>query len=77
MVKQTVAALKRGELASLDLNHGVLPREDSPVEIRAVLHFGYSGGVPPGLMIFERWFECNVVPSLEVYDTHAGKSRVS
>jgi hypothetical protein len=77
VVKQTVAALKRGKVASLDLRQGELPREDSRAEIRAVLHFGYSGGAPPGPKMVERWFDCNIVPSLEVYDTHAGKSRLS
>jgi hypothetical protein len=76
VVKQTVAALKRGEVASLDLSRGEVPGGDSPAEIRTVLHFGYFGGAPPGPRMLER-FDCNIVPSLEVYDDHAGKTRLS
>jgi hypothetical protein len=76
VVKQTVAALKRGEVASLDLSRGELPGGNSRAEIRTVLLFGYSGGAPPGPGMLER-FDCNIVPSLEVYDDHAGKTRLS
>jgi hypothetical protein len=76
VVKQTVAALKRGEVASLGLSRGELPGGDSRAEIRTVLLFGYSGGAPPGPGMLER-FDCNIVPSLEVYDDHAGKTRLS
>jgi hypothetical protein len=76
VVKQTVAALKTGEVASLDLSRGEVPGGDSPAEIRTVLHFGYFGGAPPGPRMLER-FDCNIVPSLEVYDDHAGKTRLS
>jgi hypothetical protein len=75
VVKQTVAALKRGEVASMDLSRGELPG-DSRAEIRTVLLFGYSGGAPPGPGMLER-FDCNIVPSLEVYDVRAGKTRLS
>jgi hypothetical protein len=77
VVKQTVAALKQGEVASLDLSRGELPGGDSRAEIRTVLHFGYFGGAPPGPGILERLFDCNIVPRLEVYDTHAGQTRLS
>jgi hypothetical protein len=77
VVKQTVVALKRGEVASLDLSRGELRGGDSRAEIRTVLLFGYSGGAPPGPGILERWFDCNIVPRLEVYSNHAGKTRLS
>jgi hypothetical protein len=76
VVKQTGAALKRGEVASLDLGRGELPGGVSRAEIRTVLLFGYYGGAPPGPGMLER-FDCNIVPSLEVYDGHAGKARLS
>src|ERR1700737_1309926 len=41
VVKQTVAALKRGEVASLDLSRAELSGGDSHAEIRTVLLFGY------------------------------------
>src|ERR1700737_11381 len=76
VVKQTVAALKRGEVASLDLSRAELSGGDSHAEIRTVLLFGYFGGAPPGPRMLER-FDCSIVPSLEVYDDHAGKARLS
>jgi hypothetical protein len=75
VVKQTVAALKRGEVASLDLSRDELPGGDSRAEIRTVLHFGYFGGAPPSPRMVER-FDCNIVPGLEVYGGHAGKTRL-
>jgi len=76
VVKQTVAALKRGEMTSLELSRGELPWGEPHAEVRTVLLFGYAGGAPPGPGVLDR-FDCNIVPSLEVYDEHTGKTRLS
>jgi hypothetical protein len=76
VVKQTIAALKRGEVGSLALSRGELQGGDSRAEIRTVLLFGYYGGAPPGPAIRERLFDCNIVPSLEVYEDRAVKTRL-
>jgi hypothetical protein len=76
VVKQTISALKRGEVASLDLSRGELPGGESGAAIRTVLLFGYYGGAPPCPGVLER-FDCNIVPSLEVYDDQTGKTRLS
>ena len=60
----------------MDLSRGELPKSDSRAEIHAVLLFGYSVGAPPGPGMLER-FDCNIVPSLAVYDDRAGKTRLS
>ena len=67
VVKETVAVLKKGEASDLDLSRRDLPGNDS-VEIHSMLLFGYQGGASPSpRMLLER-FDCNIVPSLEVYD---------
>jgi hypothetical protein len=76
ILKQTVARLKRGETESLDLRRGELPGGTSPFEIRTLLLFGYFGGAPPGPAILQR-FDCDIVPSLEVYASRAEKPRLS
>lgn len=76
MVKQTVVALRSRAVASLELSRGELPGEDARAEIRAVLLFGYYGGAPPGPGMLQR-FDCKIVPSLEVYDNHTGRTRLT
>jgi hypothetical protein len=67
VVKEAVAVLKAGEASELDLSRRDLPGNDS-VEIHSMLLFGYSGGAPPNpRMLIER-YDCNIRPSLEVYD---------
>jgi hypothetical protein len=75
-VKQTVGVLKQGQAMSLDLGRSELPEVDSLVAVRAALLFGYFGGAPSGPGMLER-FDCNIAPSLEVYDDHTGKTRLS
>jgi hypothetical protein len=76
VVKQTVTRLKRGEVASLELSRGELRGGNSGAEIRTVLLFGYFGGAPPGPAVAAR-FDCNIVPSLEVYASRAEQPRLS
>ena len=73
VLKQTVVTLRPGKSASLDLSHDQLPGDDLRAEIRTVLLFGYSGGAPPGPEILQQ-FDCNIVPSLEVYDNDTGRT---
>ena len=74
LVKQTVVVLRPGNVASLALSRGELPRDNPRGEVRAVLLFGYYGGAPPGPEILEH-FDCNIVPSLQVFDDRTGKMK--
>lgn len=76
VVKQTVVALRTSKAASLTLTRGELPRDNSRGEVRAVLLFGYNGGAPPGPAILERFFDCNIVASLQVFDDRTGKMKL-
>jgi hypothetical protein len=75
IVKQTVILLRPGEVGSLEVSRTELPGNDSRAEIRAVLLFGYYGGAPPSPAIARR-FNCNIVPSLQVFDACTGKMKL-
>jgi hypothetical protein len=74
VVKQVVVLLRPGKVASLELSRAELRGDDPRVEIRAVLLFGYYGGAPPGPAM-ARQFDCNIVPSLQVFDDRTGKMK--
>jgi hypothetical protein len=74
LLKQKVVTLQSGKAASLDLGRGELPIGDDPrAEIRAVLLFGYYGGANPPPAVLHK-FDCNIVPSLEVFDNNTGRT---
>ena len=75
VVKQTVVLLRPGNVASLEVSRAELPGNDSRAEIRAVLLFGYYGGAPLGPAI-ARHFNCNIVPSLQVFDARTGEIKL-
>jgi hypothetical protein len=76
MVKRkSIAGLEPGKAALLDLSRDELQGDDPRAGIRAVLHFGYFGGAPPSPEIL-RHFNCNILPSLEVFDNDTGKTSV-
>jgi hypothetical protein len=74
VVKQTVVLLRPGKVASLELSRAELPGDDPCVEISAVLLFGFYGGAPPGPAIVHQ-FDCNIVPSLQVFDDRTGEMK--
>lgn len=73
LLKQSAITLQPGKAGSLDLSSDELPGTDSRTEVRAVLRFGYSGGANPPPAILQQ-FDCNIVPSLEVYDNDTGRT---
>jgi hypothetical protein len=74
LLKQKVVTLQAGKAAALDLDRGELPGGNDPrAEIRAVLFFGYSGGANPPPALLQK-FDCNIVPSLEVFDNDTGRT---
>jgi hypothetical protein len=75
VVKQTVVLLRPGNVGSLEVSRAELPRNDSRAEIRAVLLFGYYGGAPP-VPAIARHFNCNIVPSLQVFDDRTGEIKL-
>ena len=74
--KSVIANLGPGQTAFLDLSRDQLTKSAGRTQIRAVLHFGYGGGapLPPES---RRFLECNIVPSLEIYDTTSGRTTLA
>jgi hypothetical protein len=68
-----MVTLRTGKAGSLDLSGDAIRGDSRRVQIRAVLLFGYFGGAPPGPGTLER-FDCNIVPSLEIYDNQTGRT---
>lgn len=73
VVKEAPVSLQPGKAASLDLSHEELPGSQLRSQIPVVLLFGDSGGAPPGPEVLLQ-FDCNIVPSLEVYDAVTGRT---
>jgi hypothetical protein len=73
VVKQTVATLQPGKGASLDVSRDQLAGTDLRAEVRAVLYFGNSGGAPPGPDVAPQ-LDCNIIPSLQVFDNATGRT---
>ena len=77
VLKQTVTTIRPGRAVFLDLRSGSeeLPQNEARVPIRAALLFGYFGGAPPGRGAMQA-FDCNIVPSLEMFDTETKQTSV-
>ena len=73
VLKEVLATLQVGKAANLDLSRDQLPGEELRAQIRAVLLYGYTGGAPPNQTILQQ-FDCNIAPSLEVYDNTTGRT---
>jgi len=75
VLKQTIVTLRPGAAASMDLSRDAIRAGEGRAEIRAVLLFGYSGGAAPSPEVLQR-FDCNIVPSVEVYENRTGRTSV-
>ncbi len=77
VMKQAVTTIRPGKAVYLDLrgDGAELSQNDARVPFRAVLLFGYFGGAPPGPGALQA-FDCNIVPSLEIFDTETKQTSV-
>ena len=77
VLKQAVPTIRPGKAAYLDLrgDSAELAQNDVRVPFRAVLLYGYFGGAPPGPGGLQA-FDCNIVPSLEIFDTETKQTSV-
>jgi hypothetical protein len=73
VVSQTTVNLQPGQASSLEVNRDSLPGGLRRIQVRGVLLYGYSGGANPPAGILQQ-NDCNIVPSLEVYDDATGKT---
>jgi hypothetical protein len=73
VLAQKVVTLTPTNGAFLNLSRSQLNGDIPRVQLRAVLLFGYYGGAPPTPDTLQH-FDCNILPSLEVYDEKSGKT---
>ena len=74
VISQKAVTLRPPDSAYVDLSRSQLKGDVPRVQLRAVLLFGYSGGAPPTPDILQQ-FDCNILPSLEMYDEKSGRTR--
>ena len=74
LLEQTLVTLPPGNAGFLELRRNDIAG-DSRLQVRAVLLFGHFGGFNPTPDLLRR-FDCNIVPSLEVYDDKTGRTSI-
>ena len=73
-LRETVVKLTPGHGAGLDLNRAQASDQPGRVQVRAILLFGHTwGGAARGPEAREQ-FDCNIVPSLELFDAATGRT---
>ena len=71
--RAVIPHLEPGKAAFVDLKSDDLPKGLVRTEVRAVLRFGYAGGAPPPPEKL-RQLECNILPSLEIFENATGRT---
>ena len=71
VLRESAFRLSPGQGASLDLSRAQISDQSGRASVRAVLLFGYTGGAAPGPDVRQH-FDCNIVPTLELYDDVSG-----
>jgi hypothetical protein len=73
VVTQSVLTITPGNAASLQASRDTLPGLTGRIDLRAVLLYGYAGGANPPPKLLSQ-FDCNIVPTLEVFDNNTGQT---
>jgi hypothetical protein len=73
VVTQSVVTISPGNAASLEASRDTLPGFTGRIDLRAALLYGYMGGANPPVKLLAQ-FDCNIVPTLEVFDNSTGKT---
>jgi hypothetical protein len=76
VLKEAAVNVVANKAASFDLNYsqtGTQGTAGTRSQLRAVVLFGYSGGAQPGPDTRDQ-YDCNIVPSLEIYDNSSGRT---
>ena len=76
VLRENVVRLSAGQGAFLDLRRAQVSDQPGRATVRAVLLFGFGGGgAPPGPDVRQN-FDCNIVPTLELFDDSTGRTTV-
>lgn len=74
VLRESVVQIPVGQGASLDLRRSQVSDQPGRTSVRAVLLFGLAGGgAPPGPEVRQN-FDCNIVPTLEMFDDSTGRT---
>lgn len=74
VLRESVVQLSAGQGAGLDLRRAQVSNQPGRASVRAVLLFGLAGGgAPPGPDVRQN-FDCNIVPTLELFDDSTGRT---
>lgn len=74
LLRENVVQLLVGHGASFDLRRAQVADKPGRASVRAVLLFGFAGGgAPPGSDARQN-FDCNIVPTLELFDDSTGRT---
>lgn len=76
VLRENVVRLSAGQGAFLDLRRAQVSDQPGRAAVRGVLLFGFGGGgAPPGPDVRQD-FDCNIVPTLELFDDSTGRTAV-
>lgn len=76
VLRESVVQLPAGQGASLDLRRAQVSNQPGRASVRAVLLFGFAGGGAPRGPDVRQNFDCNIVPTLELFDEATGRATV-
>ena len=74
VLRESVVQIPVGQGASLDLRRAQVSNQPGRASVRAVLLFGFAGGGAPPGPDARRNFDCNIVPTLELFDDATGRT---
>ena len=72
VLKEKTLEVSAAKSESIDFDYSGT-QSDKRLQLRAVIFFAHVGGAPPGPAV-HRSSDCNVVPSLELYDKQTGRT---
>lgn len=74
VLRENAVRLSAGQGAFLDLRRAQVSDQPGRATVRAVVLFGLGGGgAPPGPDVRKN-FDCNIVPTLELFDESTGRT---
>lgn len=76
VLRESVVQLPAGQGAFLDLRRAPASAQPGRASVRAVLLFGFAGGGAPAGPDARQNFDCNIIPTLELFDDSTGRTTV-
>lgn len=74
VLRESVVQTPAGHGALLDLRRAQVSEQPGRASVRAVLLFGFAGGGAPAGPDARQNLDCNIVPTLELFDDSTGRT---